>query len=222
MLISENSRLFTYAVTRDLGFAPNPFYGFCTLATCKPRLRRSAKVGDWVMGVGGSEMGELRRKCIYLMEVSEILSFDEYWNDERFRLKKPVRNGSRVQALGDNIYHHDEKGEWVQSDSHHSLPDGSLHEGNLNTDTATTDKVLVSEKFIYFGAKARDVDLNSIGHHQRIRDYTVTFLPASMHGVKIVEDIWGCNESIRNSIEEYPCHFGDSFKMVDQKSGKYL
>ena len=44
--------LFVYTVAYDVGFAPNPFYGFCTLATCKADIRNAADVGDWVVGVG--------------------------------------------------------------------------------------------------------------------------------------------------------------------------
>ena len=39
-------------MTRDYGFAPNPFFGFCTLANCKPKIRKSANVGDWIIGTG--------------------------------------------------------------------------------------------------------------------------------------------------------------------------
>jgi hypothetical protein len=42
------SRLFTYVITHDAGFAPNPFYGVLTLNFCKPLIRRTAEVGDWV------------------------------------------------------------------------------------------------------------------------------------------------------------------------------
>ena len=42
--------LFSYVVRYDSGFAPNPFHGFCTLATCKPGIRAHANVGDWVVG----------------------------------------------------------------------------------------------------------------------------------------------------------------------------
>ena len=45
-------RLHSYVVARDYGFAPNPFFGVCTLATCKPKIRSAAKLGDWVMGTG--------------------------------------------------------------------------------------------------------------------------------------------------------------------------
>ena len=45
-------RLYVYVVTHDNGFAPNPFHGFCTLATCKAPVRERAEIGDWVLGVG--------------------------------------------------------------------------------------------------------------------------------------------------------------------------
>ncbi|WP_410897079.1 hypothetical protein [Pseudomonas chlororaphis] len=30
-------RVFSYKLTRNYGFAPNPSYGICTLARCKPQ-----------------------------------------------------------------------------------------------------------------------------------------------------------------------------------------
>jgi hypothetical protein len=38
--------------------------------------------------------------CIFGMRVTETLSFDQYWLDPRFEVKKPLRNGSRVMMLG--------------------------------------------------------------------------------------------------------------------------
>ena len=32
--------IYEYVMTDDTGFAPNPFYGICTLACCKPVIRR--------------------------------------------------------------------------------------------------------------------------------------------------------------------------------------
>ena len=37
-------KLFSYVVARDFAFAPNPFHGYCTLATCKPIIRRVTQV----------------------------------------------------------------------------------------------------------------------------------------------------------------------------------
>jgi hypothetical protein len=42
------TRLFSYTIPVDDGAAPNPFRGMCTLAICKPTIRRVAKKGDWV------------------------------------------------------------------------------------------------------------------------------------------------------------------------------
>src|SRR5215213_11177207 len=144
--------LFTYVVARDFGFAPNPFYGFCTLATCKPAIRSGAELGDWVVGVGAKRKYNLTGHLIYAMKVAETLTFDDYWSDPRFLRKRPVLNGSLKQVHGDNIYHH-RGAEWIQVDSHHSLADGSANRQNVKKDTRT-DRVLVATKFVYFGGAA--------------------------------------------------------------------
>ena len=33
--------IYQYVLKVDHGFAPNPFYGVCTLACCKPRMRNA-------------------------------------------------------------------------------------------------------------------------------------------------------------------------------------
>ena len=65
--------LFSYVVRFDSGFAPNPFYGYCTLATCKPRIRKAAGVGDWVVGSGSND-SLVRRGgyMVYAMQVSDV------------------------------------------------------------------------------------------------------------------------------------------------------
>lgn len=158
--------VFIYVVARDFGFAPNPFHGFCTLACCKPRIRSVAQTGDWVIGVAGSALTQPGH-CIFGMRVTETMTFDEYWMDSRFEVKKPLRNGSRVMMLGDNIYHRqNDEAEWRQEDSHHSHPDGSPDSSNIKTDTQA-NRVLISENFTYFGASAPLIPskiLSSIGY----------------------------------------------------------
>jgi hypothetical protein len=150
------SKAYIYVIDRDFGFAPNPFHGICTLACCKPRIRSTAQVNDWIFGVGGARLGATGR-CIFGMRVGEVLSFDEYWADDRFHVKKPVRNGSRAMMLGDNIYHRDHApADWQQLDSHHSNPDGTPDQSNIDTDTRT-NRVLVSTYFCYFGVDAPEV-----------------------------------------------------------------
>jgi hypothetical protein len=147
------SRVYMYVVDRDFGFAPNPFHGVCTLATCKPPIRNGARVGDWVVGIGGRRLKATGR-CVFAMEVSQTLTFNQYWAGREFRDKRPVRNGSRVMMVGDNIYHRpDGQTTWQQLDSHHSFPDGSPNPINLAKDTSA-DRVLISRNFFYFGSNA--------------------------------------------------------------------
>lgn len=151
MLKEAALRLHSYVVARDYGFAPNPFYGFCTLATCKPKIRGTAQVGDWVLGTGSAAHGRAGF-VTYAMRITEAMSFEDYWNDPRFQVKKPVMQGSIKQAFGDNIYRKDKKsGLWRQLDSHHSLKDGSPNEKNISNDTQV-DRVLISNDFVYWGA----------------------------------------------------------------------
>ena len=42
-------------MTEDSGFAPHVDRRgtYLTLATCKPMIRKTARIGDWIVGVGG-------------------------------------------------------------------------------------------------------------------------------------------------------------------------
>lgn len=143
-------RLFSYVVARDFGFAPNPFFGVCTLATCKPRIRRLAEKGDWVVGTGSKGYG-LSGRVVFAMLVDEALRYDQYYVDPRFQSKKPKFQASLKQAFGDNIYHrHPKTGRWVQDDSHHSFPGGRPNPANIRNDTQT-DRVLIAHDFVYWG-----------------------------------------------------------------------
>lgn len=142
-------RLHSYVVARDYGFAPNPFFGLCTLATCKPKIRSAAAVGDWVMGTG-SRTRSRQNHIVYAMRVKEAMTFEQYWNDPRFKQKRPNLRGSKKQAFGDNVYSRGANERWHQIDSHHSLPDGSPNPANIKVDTGT-NRVLVSDDFVYWG-----------------------------------------------------------------------
>lgn len=146
------TRLFSYVVRYDSGFAPNPFYGTCTLATCKPPIRKSAQIGDWILGCG-SNTKPIRRggHLVYAMRVTEALTFDQYSLDQRFESKKPYRTGSRKQSCGDNIYFRENaEAAWEQRDSFHSLPNGLVNSDHVNRDTSV-NRVLISNEYVYFG-----------------------------------------------------------------------
>lgn len=155
---------------RDFGFAPNPFYGYCTLACCKPKIRSAATVGDWVVGTGSTRAG-IENRLVYVMQVGEILAFDSYWKDPRFVPKRPDFNGPLKRAYGDNIYHHDpSNGEWLQENSHHSLKGGLTNHKNLEQDTEWTDRVLVATTFAYWGGTGPTIPADfDQGDHRRLR-----------------------------------------------------
>ena len=145
--------LFSYVVRFDSGFAPNPFYGFCTLATCKPVIRQLAQIGDWMVGTGSNVQG-IRRggHLVYAMRVTEILSTVEYWQDPRFDEKKPNLLYNWVTASGDNIYEPLGRGRWRQLSSFHSHEDGSRRDDHVKRDTGI-QRILVSDDFVYFGGE---------------------------------------------------------------------
>ena len=143
--------MFSYVVRYDFGFAPNPFHGVCTLATCKPQIRRAAAVGDWVVGTG-SAPNRLTGRLVYSMRVSEAMSYDDYWNDPRFLVKRPNLRGSLIQAFGDNIYHNGPKG-WMQANSRHSLDDGTPNRDHIKKDTSSP-RLLIGSEFYYWGGLA--------------------------------------------------------------------
>lgn len=93
------ARIHSYVVRYDSGFAPNPFYGHCTLVTCKPGIRRSAEVGDWVIGSGSNAQGVGRGgHLVYGMRVTEVMTLDEYALNPRFESKNlfATEAGSKV------------------------------------------------------------------------------------------------------------------------------
>ena len=165
-------RLYSYVVARDYGFAPNPFYGVCTLATCKPRIRCTAQIGDWVLGIG-SKARRREKRVVYTMRVTETMTFNSYWNDSRFQQKKPNLRGSKKQAFGDNIYFKNPKtGKWHQENSHHSHADGTTNRANVATDTQA-NRVLVSADFVYWGGSGPEIPKKFLSYGQNYESICV-------------------------------------------------
>ena len=160
------AKLFSYIVKVDSGFAPNPFHGYCTLATCKPVIRRIAKVGDWIVGTSSKSKGRGGR-LVFAMRVEETMTFQEYWEDRRFRRKRPDARSTPERACGDNIYYRDlESPQFRQLRSFHNRQDGSQNRNMLIHDTKV-DRVLVSTDFIYWGGEVPSIpefDGESIVH----------------------------------------------------------
>jgi hypothetical protein len=144
------ARLFSYTIPIDDGAAPNPFHGMCSLAICKPAIRRVAQPGDWIAGLGSKNApsGDLSGRLVYTMRVDETLSLADYDRHARSRWLHRIPNvpsPNLVDRLGDCIYDFS-SGKPVQRKGVH---------GPQNQVTDLSGKnVLISRHFYYFGSHA--------------------------------------------------------------------
>ncbi|PKO66664.1 MAG: hypothetical protein CVU22_14855 [Betaproteobacteria bacterium HGW-Betaproteobacteria-16] len=145
-----------YLMTHDSGFAPNPFHGHLTLATCKPKVRSASVVGDWVAGFASKQLVERSLKdglqiphlgLVYLMRVGEVMPLDQYFRDPRFKAKRPTTNrGGQVERCGDNIYFRRKDGEFHQRRNNN-------HGENFTTHDTGGKNALIASEFYYFGRR---------------------------------------------------------------------
>jgi hypothetical protein len=144
-------KLYSYIVKHDTGFAPNPFFGYCTLACCKPKIRQKAEKGDWVVGLTPKAAGN---RIVYFMRVDEVMeSFSDYWSDRRFRAKKPTYTGGLRKKCGDNIYEPQASGGGYRQ-LRSMLSNGDSEDEENKAHDLGGKRILVSETFAYFGSKA--------------------------------------------------------------------
>ena len=144
-------RLFSYTITVDDGAAPNPFSGMCSLAICKPGIRKVAQVGDWVAGLGSKNANgrDLSQRIVYAMHIEEVVSMQDYdrMAPERWPHRIPDIESLALQdRLGDCIYNFS-SGFPVQRKGVHGA-------GNMEVDLKGQN-VLISRDFYYFGNQAR-------------------------------------------------------------------
>ena len=186
--------LYSYVVETDSGFAPNPFFGVCTLACCKPAIRRavgarllrqSGRVeirelrsdepgyirsqNIWVFGLTGASLWDRpRRSVVYAMQVTDVLDFESYF--EEHPEKRPIRNALTTPAdpgwHGDAIYTGNDPATARQlAPCTHSAGDHE-DEGNKKHDL-NGRYVLLSDHFVYFGKDAPYVPVEEQLHHAR-------------------------------------------------------
>lgn len=139
--------LYSYCIPFDDGAAPNPFWGLCTLAICKPIIRRNANVGDWVVGTGSvnSPIGDISGKVVHAMRVTQKMTMEEYDHFTRAKLPYKIpslKSKDTRRIVGDSIYDF--------SKPTPALRPGVHGEENIRTDLSGMD-VLISDHFYYFG-----------------------------------------------------------------------
>ena len=147
---SEKPTLYSYCIPIDDGAAPNPYWDTCTLAICKPVIRRVANIGDWIVGLGSknSPIGDIHNKIVYIMKISNKLTFAQYDEFCKTNLTKKIpviTNEDPIYHLGDCIYDFSKYPNVEQRKGVHK-------EGNQPIDLGGK-YVLLSDHFYYFGDK---------------------------------------------------------------------
>lgn len=145
-------KLFSYRIPYDLGSAPNPFWGLCTLAICKPRIRQAAEVGDWVVGTGSAvaSIGDISDKIVYAMRVTQKKTMQEYdeFTRSELRQKIPLMTSTNPsKRSGDSIYDYSIRHD---AEPYPRLRPSVHTEWNRKTDLSG-EYVLLSDHFFYFG-----------------------------------------------------------------------
>lgn len=153
----ETSVLYTYCLRYDTGAAPNPFWGLCTLVICKPKIRRAAKKGDWVVGTGSvnSPLGNISDRIVYAMKITEKMSLEEY--DRFCRVQCPNKipewnSKDYRRCAGDCIY------DFSKGDPP-KMRKGVHTEQNKETDLGGKF-ALLSSHFYYFGNQPKKLPEN--------------------------------------------------------------
>ncbi|MCI0351450.1 MAG: hypothetical protein L0Z53_18665 [Acidobacteriales bacterium] len=125
-------RLYSYIVAFDDGFAPCAMQGLCSLACCKPKIRRRAQEGDWVIGTTPKK--RRARRLVYMMQVNRTPSLADYYRDPKLRRRRDCI----YRPIGRRL-------EQIENDAH----------GHANIRKDLSGKyVLLSPRFVYFGREA--------------------------------------------------------------------
>lgn len=147
--------LFTYRITHDTGFAPNPFARVCTLVTCKPRIRLAATPGDWIAAIAAAspELRSHKNRLLYAMRVTDKMTMSEYDELARRQFKIKIadrRSADPIKRVGDSIFDFSQD----PPAPRHSMHSHSLK--NLAKDLRG-HYALLSNHFYYFGDKAMEL-----------------------------------------------------------------
>ncbi len=144
----------------DAGSAPNPFWGVCTLVICKPKIRRAAQVGDWIVGTGSSRspIGNIQDRLVYAMRVTKKMTmrdYDDWAREERPEKIPDLRGGDWRHRRGDAVYDYSELPPRVRKGGPHGL---EHREHDLKGEYA-----LLSEHFYYFGDRPEPLPEHLLG-----------------------------------------------------------
>lgn len=151
--LAAGNRLFTYKVMFDAGSAPNPEHSVCTLALCKPAIRRVAKVGDVVVGFESGNSGRI----VYCMRVTHVLTWADYIEICHGRGTHPTIDASMARQLTKKVPNNaSDAGDCIWTNAIQYAPvlasfSGHSGVGDFEHDVTNGSNVLLSTQYWYFG-----------------------------------------------------------------------
>jgi hypothetical protein len=104
------SRIWRYVLKYDNGMAPCSDSGMLTLTCCKPKIRKNARVGEWVLGF--VPKGKARGHIAWVGQIAEVVPMGDYerrFPDRQDAIYRLVESGGHdyLMPLRDD-YHPDE------------------------------------------------------------------------------------------------------------------
>lgn len=148
--IDDKNDIFVYKLTVDNGGAPclDRENNLLSLCICKPNIRKFAKKNDWIIGMGGKSVPELKDRLIYIAKVTSVLENGKYYQEDEYKKRADciyeLVNGKYRRKKNFTVYpFHKEDSENLSHDLGQA-PD---------YDRAVC---LVSDKFVYFGNGGSD------------------------------------------------------------------
>ena len=158
----DEMKILSYRMTHDTGFAPNPFWDYLTLAACTPNhVRAKLNPGDFLVGVESNQLRDMRQKAglcsqkdnliVYIAEIDEVLTLDQYYHDPKFVEKKYSSTNWKTRR-GDNVYYK-VHGKWKWTPNHMHANNKHAREQDMKG-----DRVFIAKNFSYFGDKCIEFD----------------------------------------------------------------
>lgn len=136
--IKDSENIFVYKLVADNGGAPCVYNGILSLSICKPRIRQSANVGDWIIGFGGKSVEKLRERLIYIAQVTEVIENGDYYALDNYR----DRPDCIYKRVGNDYEFDDSKQFHGPDDLTHDLGHAPVYDRARN---------LLCNRFVYFG-----------------------------------------------------------------------
>ena len=127
--------IYSYILMHDTGFAPCIQNNLLTLGCCKPVIRRSAKIGDYIVAFYGKAQEDKRfsHALAYIAKVTKVMTYKQYF----------IHHKNRTDCI------YDEKLKQLPND---------YHDTEHKKRDLSGFNVLLSTDFIFFGNSLKYID----------------------------------------------------------------